>query len=199
VTKRAPGRWFAHFDDRITTAGGILGDSRAGSELAHRRGYKWVDNNLHLTADLRWVNAHGAPYNPAGLPKGDKFEDHPAAWLHKRIPGLRSARQMFKQNAALGLNTEAEIKDLHPLATHANLVVAFARLAKAAELAYGPDWRKHVQIKVLTNLRGGLPYAMKILEHAHAAGFATIILPRGKDRLRRLNGEAISFNRGGLY
>lgn len=199
MTSRAPGRRVAHYNQRIPNAGGTLGDSRAGSRRANRAGYRWIDNNFHLTAELHWVNAHGSPFNPQGLVRlGGKFENHKAATLAAAIPGLRSARQAFRQNARLGLSTEAEIKDLHPRASDADLEVAFRRLAVAARLAYGGRWQQRVQVKVLTNLSGGVPYARKVCRHAHAAGFSTIILPRKGARLRRLRGPAITYNRGGF-
>lgn len=198
MTRKAPGRRVYHSNKRIPDAGGTLGDSRRGSGKAARGGYQWIDNNGHLTSDLRWVNAHGSPFNPDGLVElGGKFEHHTAAELHRAIPGLRSARQTFKQNAALGLSTEWEVKDVHPRTSEADLVTAFRRLAASARIAYGEHWQRRVQVKVLTDLGGGVAYARKICRHAHAAGFDTIILPRKAARFRKLSGPAITFNRGG--
>lgn len=197
MTSRAKGRRFAHFDTAISWAGGILGDSRAGSKLAAKRGYKWIDCDGHLSFDLFWVNAHGAPYLPKWMKRGDKFERHTLAELRGKHKGLRTSLITFKQNAALGLSTEWEVKDLHPLTHEEHLEVAFSRLAADAQKAYGADWQKRVQVKVLTNLGGGLPYAKKILRHAHAVGFDTIILPRGKTRLTKLDLPYVTYSRGG--
>lgn len=196
MTARAKGRRFAHLDKAISWAGGILGDSRKGSKQAKAQGYKWIDCDGHLTADLVWVNAHGAPYLPAWMDKGDKFEHHKWAEIHKSHKNLRSSAMTFHQNAAYGLSTEWEVKDLHPLTKDAQLKVAFANLAADARAAYGADWQKRVQVKVLTNLGGGLPYAKKVLRHAHEAGFTTMILPRGKARLSKISEPYITFRRG---
>jgi hypothetical protein len=197
-TKRAPRRRVAHFDQPVAYGGGIVGDTRQGTITADREGYRWIDKDGHLTKDLIWVNAHGAPYGPDWMPAGKKFEDYAWSTLHKHHPALQSARQTFKQAQALGLSIEWEVKDLHPLTTEAELTAAFKRLALDAAAAYGPHWRDHVQVKVLTNLAGGLTYAKRILRHANAVGFTTILLPRKIDRLKRINEPYITFNRGGL-
>jgi hypothetical protein len=36
-----------------------------------------------------------------------------------------------------------------------------------------------VQIKMLSNLSGGLPFALRVLRYAHAHGFTTMLLARG--------------------
>jgi hypothetical protein len=115
----------------------------------------------------------------------------------RRHHDLRSALTTFQQNEAAGLSTEWEVKDLHPLATDRALRVYFRRLAKAAKRAYGADWQARVEVKVLTNLAGGLPYAKTILRHAHAVGFTTIILPRGHHADVVIDEPYIDFNRGG--
>lgn len=197
MTRRAPARRVAHFDQRISYAGGTLGDSLNGSRLAHEQGYPWIDCNGHLTADLMWVNGHGDPYNPGWLKRGDKYEHHTAAELHRKHKALRSAHDTFRDNARLGLKTEWEVKDLHPLTSDRDLEIAFRRLAHSARAAYGETWQPDVQVKVLTNLRGGLAYARKIGRHAGAAGFDVIVLPRGVNRLRKINGPEFTWNRGG--
>lgn len=197
MTAKAPGRSFAHYDGRVSYGGGTYGDTALGSLLAQRQGFKWIDCNGHLTSDLMWVNAHGAPYNPPWLKRGDKFESYTARVLHARHPSLRSARRAFLDNARLGLSTEWEVKDLHPLTSDADLETAFSRLRGSARLAYGDNWQQRVEVKVLTNLRGGLKYAKKICRHAHAAGFTTIILPRGINKLRKIDEPYVTFNRGG--
>jgi hypothetical protein len=195
VTAPAKGRRFAHFDKAISWAGGILGDSRKGSKQAKAQGYKWIDCDGHLSSDLYWVNAHGAPYLPSWMGKGDKFEHYSIADLRRKHKGLRTSLITFDQNAKLGLSTEWEVKDLHPLTGDKQLTTAFARLAADAHAAYGADWQKRVQVKVLTNLGGGLPYAKKVLRHAHDAGFDTILLPRGTARLKRISEPYITYRR----
>lgn len=209
MTRKAPGRSFAHNDTHIKAAGGTVSDSRRGSRLAHEAGYRWIDCNGHLmhrtTAglqsrgnrdlDLVWVNGHGAPFNPGWLRRGRKFEQY--AWddVHPKHPLLRDALATFQDNARWGLNTEWEVKDVRPLASDAQLAAAFASLARAAELAYGDDWQKHVEVKVLTNLGGGLAFAKRVLEAAHAAGLTTIILPRGFARARKIDEPYITYRR----
>jgi hypothetical protein len=207
-TRKAPGRRVFHSDRRIRGAGGTFGDSRAGSKAAAREHYDWIDCNGHLMhrtaaglrkgradTDVVWVNAHGAPFNPSWL-KG-KLEN--LAWLPTKIrhPRLRSARSTFRQNARLGISTEWEVKDLHPLTSEGALNVAFSRLAASARAAYGADWQKRVTVKVLTDLSGGLEYAKKICKHAHAAGIPAMILARGDDAHRVINEPYIDYNRGG--
>jgi len=197
MTRPAPSRRVAHYDQQIPHAGGTLGDSHAGSQRAHDEGYQWIDCNGHLTSDLMWVNAHGAPYNPAWMHKGDKFENYNSKALHARRPGLRSARRTFLDNAQLGLSTEWEVKDLHPLTSDADLETAFVRLRGSARLAYGQNWQARVEVKVLTNLGGGLRYAKRICKAASEAGFITMVLPRGVNRLRKINEPYITYSRGG--
>jgi hypothetical protein len=131
------------------------------------------------------------------MPAGKRFEDYTWAALHKAHPAVQSAQATFKQAARLGLSVEWEVKDWHPLTTDEQLTAVFRKLAVDAAAAYGPTWRQHVQIKVLTNLSGGVGYAKRILKHAHAAGFTTIVLPRKGARLARINEPYITFNRGG--
>jgi hypothetical protein len=195
MTRRAPGRRFAHFDTVIRFAGGILGDSRKGSRQAAAEGYKWIDCDGHLTKDLVWVNAHGAPFLPSWMRKGDKFEYHTWDELHRHHRALRSSLLTFHQNSLLGLSTEWEVKDLHPIVGEQQLETAFTRLAADAKSAYGDKWQSRVQVKVLTNLGGGLPYAKKILRHAHEAGFTTMILPRKTARLRKIDEPYITYRR----
>lgn len=209
-TQVAPGVRLYHNDTPIAAAGGTVGDSAAGTREAARKGFKRADCNGHLMhrtglgrtlgkqdTDVVWVNAHGAPFNPAWLPKGQKFED--LVWLVTKIrhPRLRSARAAFAQNAKAGIDTEWEVKDLHPLTSDAALEVAFRRLADAAKAAYGAQWQRHVTVKVLTDLSGGLDYALLICRHAHTHGFPTMILARGADVHTVIDEPFITYNRGG--
>lgn len=196
MTRKAPGRNFAHLNGRIRNAGGTKGDSAAGSRAAAGEGYHWVDCNGHASSDAWPFNMHGAPFNPFWIKPGDKLEKHTAAWIQKRHPRLRTAETTFRQNERLGLSTEWEVKDLHPVTSDADLELYFKRLADAAHDAYGPRWRKRVEVKVLSNLGGGLHYAKRVLRHAHEAGFTTIILPRGKHVRLVIEAPYIDFRRG---
>jgi hypothetical protein len=197
VTTHAPGRNFAHLNGRIRNAGGTKGDSAAGSHEAAGEGYHWIDNNGHSSSDAWPFNMHGAPFNPFWIRRGDKLEKHRAAWIERKHPRLRTALETFEQNERLGLSTEWEVKDLHPVTSDADLALYFHRLAVAADAAYGPRWRRRVEVKVLSNLTGGLHYAKKVLRHAHDAGFTTIILPRGKHTRLTISEPYITYNRGG--
>lgn len=210
MTLLAPPRDVAHDDRHIATAGGVASDRRAGTLAAAHAGKRWIDNNgqlMHRThagialagadRDLVWVNAHGAPFNPAYIPKGDRFEDHAYEDVHSKHPGLRTSLQTFKQNCHEGLSTEWEAKDLHPFGHAAALEHAFELLAQDAEAAYGSKWHKRAQVKVLTNLAGGLEYALHVCKAAHGVGFTTLILPRGADVHRVINEPYITYNRGG--
>jgi hypothetical protein len=196
VTRPAPGRNFAHLNARIRNAGGTKGDSAAGSREAAGEHYRWIDNNGHSSSDAWPFNMHGAPFNPMWIRPGDKLEKHPAAWIQRRHPRLRTAEKTFRQNARVNLSTEWEVKDLHPITSDADLALYFERLADAAEAAYGSRWQRRVEVKVLSNLTGGLHYAKKVLRHAHAAGFTTIILPRGRHKHLTIDEPYIDFRRG---
>jgi hypothetical protein len=85
----------------------------------------------------------------------------------------------FRQNAAYGISVEWEVKDIKPFTSPAALDAAFTNLAAAAQQYYGAAWTSRVQIKMLSNLSGGQPFALKVLRAAHAHGFTTILLARG--------------------
>jgi hypothetical protein len=194
VARSAPGRALYHNNVRQRAGSGTVGDSLRGTRLAAARHYQWIDQDGHLAfsslatrrgganrvtqaAHLTWVNAHGAPFNPRWLKKG-RFETRSWSGL-KRRAGLRNADMTFKQNAAYGLSVEWEVKDIKPFTTPAALDAAFASLAASAQRYYGSAWRSRVQIKMLSNLSGGLPFALKVLRYAHAHGFTTMLLARG--------------------
>lgn len=186
--RKAPARKVFHRNWRK----GYWVNSILGTLAAVAAFFGWIDNDLHLSSDGKWVNAHGNP-EKFWLRRG-KFEDHTWAWLSKltRKRGghtyrLRTGGQTLRDNAARGLRTELEVKDVHPIGS-AKRRAAFKRLAAAARAAYGDDWRNHVTVKVLTNLAGGTDYALMVCRAAHAAGFKTMILARGKARFRRFAG-----------
>lgn len=168
----------------------------------------WVDNDGHLSAPnlegkCTWIRAHGTP-ETFWLPKGDRFENH--TWeelskLHKRVGAqtyqLDDARKAFIDNHRAGLGTEWDVKNVAPWATPEILDDAMGRLARHAEAAYGPNWRKYVNVKVLTTW--GLPYALKICRAAHAHGIPTLLSVRGKHRFNRFAGhEEITYVRGSV-
>ncbi|UDY24444.1 hypothetical protein [Nocardioides sp. Kera G14] len=190
----APGKAFYHSDTRIKGAGGTLGDSLRGTKAARAHRYTWIDNNGQLAfsnksarrggagkvraaSQVTWVNAHGAPFNPRWLKNG-RFETR--AWTGvRKHKGLRDALTTFRQNAAYGLSTEWEVKNIRPFNAPAALNAAFANLASAARAAYGASWQRRVQVKMLSNLTGGQNFALSVLKVAHAYGFTTILLARG--------------------
>lgn len=194
VSYAAPGKAFYHNDKRIKNAGGVYADAARGTRAAHAKGYTWIDQDGQLVfqarpqklagaarisqaADLVWVNAHGSPFNPKWLKKG-RFETKTWAAIQNR-PGLRDAAATMRQDAKYGLSVEWEVKNVHPFTKAATLDAAFANLAALARQYYGTAWRSRVEIKVLSNLSGGQKYALKVLKHAHAAGFTTMFLSRG--------------------
>jgi hypothetical protein len=195
VTFAAPGKAFYHSDKRIKNAGGVYADAAKGTKAAHAKGYSWIDQDGQLVfrsrpqklagaarvsqaSELVWVNAHGSPFNPKWLKKG-RFETK--TWdAIKNRPGLRDAAKTLKQNARYGLSVEWEVKDVKPFTKAATLDAAFANLAALARQYYGDSWSSKVEIKVLSNLSGGQKYALKVLKRAHAYGFTTMFLARGK-------------------
>lgn len=195
VSYAAPGRAFYHNDKRIKNAGGVYADAARGTRAAHAKGYTWIDQDGQLVFQSRnqklagaarisqatqlvWVNAHGSPFNPKWLKKG-RFETKTWAAIQHR-PGLRDAAATLRQNAQYGLSVEWEVKDIRPFTKAATLDAAFANLAAVARQYYGAAWHSRVEIKVLSNLSGGQAYALKVLKHAHAAGFTTMLLSRGR-------------------
>lgn len=179
-----------------------IANSRYGSKAAKVQRSARIDNDGQRSLDYQWINEHGAP-SRFWFAKGDRAKEHPAAELLKRSRTLgrrtyplRSAAEAFRDNAAHGIGTEWEVKDLRPV-SDAHLTAMMADLAHAAHAAYGPDWHRHVVVKVLTNLGGGLPYALRICRAAHALDIPTMLLPRGRDRWRRFSGRtAVTYVRG---
>jgi hypothetical protein len=172
--------------------------------LARAKGCGWIDNDGQRSIDFEWVNEHGAP-SRFWFAKGDSAKDHAADELLSRsrvigrhVYSLDSALDAFRGNAEQGIDTEWEVKGLRPI-TDEQLDQMFADLATAAEAAYGPEWREHVTVKVLTDLRGGVAYALRICRAAHKAGFRTMVLARGKARFRRFRKHPeVTWVRGSL-
>lgn len=220
VTRAAPGRPLFHNNVRTPGGSGTVGDSLRGTRLAAAKHYQWIDQDgqlaftsraiqragasrVTLPTHLTWVNAHGAPFNPRWMKRG-RFETRAWGMIRRRV-GLRNADMTFQQDAAYGLSVEWEVKDIRPFGSPAALNAAFANLAASAQRAYGAGWQSRVEIKALSNLSGGLPYALKVLRYAHAHGFRTMLLARGAATRTQIPASAheyVSFVRGaqaGLY
>jgi hypothetical protein len=179
-----------------------VANSRYGSVAAKRRRKRRIDNDGQRSIDFEWINEHGAP-SRFWFAKGDRAKEHTAAELMKRsrVVGartypLRSAAEAFRDNAAHDVGTEWEVKDLRPISDE-QLDAMMADLAADAQAAYGPDWHEHVVVKVLTDLGGGLRYALRICRAAHAHDIPTMLLVRGRARWRRFVGHTeITYVRG---
>ena len=215
MTKSAPGRAFEHDDARISNAGGVRSDSAQGTQDAVKHGHLWIDKDgqlMHRTAagvklgrkdrNLAWVNAHGAPFDPDWLSK-DKdrhWGDHALTAVPKGS-GLQTARETFADCKAKGRKVEWEVKDVRPFKTKKALTNALALLAADAEAIFGADWRQHVEVKVLNTLSGGLPYALRVLKAAKAAGFTTMLLNHKKRSVRigRLRAKYVDYVRGAWH
>lgn len=177
-------------------------NSRYGAAAARRRRKRKIDNDGQRSIDFRWINEHGAP-SRFWFAKGDRAKEHHAEQLlsrsrviGRRVFPLRSSAEAFADNAAQDVGTEWEVKDLRPI-TDEHLAAMFEDLARDAEAAYGADWERQVVVKVLTDLGGRLPYALRICAAAHAAGFRTMLLARGRARFRRFRGHPeITYVRG---
>jgi hypothetical protein len=163
-----------------------------------------IDNDFHLThGGADWGNDHGAPLH-LFFPKGDRMERHASddvfgrrVVVNGREYHVRRLREALEDNHRHGLDTEIEIKDVRPWATPEIFDARFAEIAAAAAAVYGPDWRRHVVVKVLTNLGGGLRYALKVCRFAHKHGIPTMLLARGRARFMRFRGHPeITYVRG---
>lgn len=200
MPKRAPGRHTFHRNWRRV----YFANSRYGAARAHATGCGWIDNDGQRSIDYEWINEHGAP-SRFWFAKGDRAKEHHAEQLLKRqrvigrrVYPLRSAHEALRDNAEHFVRTEWEVKDLRPI-TDEHLAVMFAELVDAARDAYGPNWHRHLVVKVLTDLGGGVPYALRICRAAHAAGVPTMLLARGRARFRLFRGhEEITYIRGSL-
>lgn len=198
MAKRVP-RWRTYHRNWRTA---YFANSRYGAAAAQRRHCPKIDNDGQRSIDFRWINEHGAP-SRFWFAKGDRAKEHHADELLKRsrvvgsrVFPLRSSLEAFRDNAAHDTDTEWEVKDLRPI-TDEQLAEMFAQLARDAEDAYGPGWQDHVVVKVLTDLGGGLRYALRICRAAHAAGFRTMLLARGRARFMRFRGHPeITYVRG---
>lgn len=195
-TLRAPRRKVAHLVPPRKT------DSIRGIRWAAKNGYDWIDVNCLLSRDGVAFAQHGAPYGLAA--QGFLAKDDPAKVKHldaKTLDGLRSKdgyqvpriSEIFRAASRNGIKLELEAKDDHRFTDRAT----WERIADQADSAWGNGWQRHVVVKVLTNLSGGPQYARAVCRAAHAAGFQTMVLPRGVARLKPMRGPNITFNRGG--
>ena len=181
-----------------------VANSERGAVFAQEAGDKVIDNDWHLTLHGEaWANLHGAPER-LWFGKGDRCERHPAAevfakrrTINGHVYHIRGCHEALEDNHRHGIDTEFEVKDVRPWAIPTILHARFAELASEAEAVYGPDWQRHLTVKVLTNLGGGLRYALKICRIAHAHGIPTMLLVRGRARFMRFRGQsAITYVRG---
>jgi hypothetical protein len=200
MPKPAPRRRVGHRPWRTS----YITNSARGAAIAQRLGEHVIDNDFHLTyGGQDWGNDHGAPSH-VFFRKGDRMERHPSSVVFaKRVTingheyHIRGLREALEDNHRHGLNTEIEIKDVRPWATAGILDARLAEIAATAEAVYGGDWQRHVVVKVLTNLGGGLRYALKICRIAHAHGIPTMLLARGRARFMRFRGHPeITYVRG---
>lgn len=176
--KPAPKRRFRHANWKA----GFLVNSRQGTQTTAALDYAWGDFDMGRTKDGTIVNAHGAPEKTWPTPLGNYTWAHLSKLRHRyggKTYRLRSGAQTIRDNAKAGIGTEFEVKDWKGC-TEAEMNDVFARMATFAARAYGPHWRSRFNVKVLTNLSGGLPYALKVCRAAHRAGIPTMILARGK-------------------
>lgn len=181
-----------------------IANSVYGSRAAKREGKDRIDNDGVRSRDFQWLNEHGAP-SRFWFAKGDAAKHHDAGELQHRsrvirttVYPLRMAFEAFRDNANEGVGTEWEVKNLQPI-TKAQLRQMMADLAADARKAYGHNWQRRVVVKVLTDLPGGFEYAIEVCRAAHAHDIPTMLLPRGRDRLRTLKGRtAVTYVRGSL-
>ena len=200
MPKRAPSRRVAHRDWRTS----YVTNSARGAVMARESGYHWTDNDFHVTQHgADWGNDHGAPLHLFFGP-GDRMERHPSAEVFAMTATVggheyhvRTLREALEDNHHNGLGTEVEVKDWRPWSTPAILDARMAELAQTAAEVYGPEWRRHVVVKVLTNLGGGIPYALAVCRAAHKHNVPTMLLARGRARFMRFrNHPAITWVRG---
>ena len=202
MTRRLGRRKVGH----LTRPGYRAGNSVAGNEYAEKIDATWLDNDWQLLAppepnapdedQERDGNGHWPKANHERfVPKSDPRTWDQITWAEARTletPDgyrMRSMREAFQDAKARGQRVEAEAKfqctadDCH-------------RLARTALEVFGPGWRSHVWIKTLTTLPGGYRAAVQRLHAAHVAGFTTLLLVRGRARVRRTFARHIDYVRG---
>jgi hypothetical protein len=196
VTSRYPSRRVAH---RVPPR---KSDSVRGVIWAARHGYGWIDVNALPSLDGTLHAQHGAPYGLAQqgfLPKDDprKVSELTDAELADLVSPdgfpVPTIEVIIQACADQGVNLELEAKD-NRLFKQAE---TWKPVAEMALEAWGLLWRRHLNGKVLTDLSGGLDYALAVCEAMHEAGVPSIILPRKRVRMQRLDRSFITFNHGG--
>ena len=181
------------------------GDSVRGIRWAAEHHKPWADVNVGISSDGVAVAAHGSPYGLAQqgfLPRGDfrQVRDLTDEELSRLVSPdgyhIPTMREIFHTAAHHGRKVEPEAKHDHRF--------TFQRtwwdLARDARSAWGEDWPEHTCMKILTDLEAGdrgLEFALAVMEAAHQEGWRTMVLPRGRHRLRVIAGPSITYNRGG--
>lgn len=196
MTSRYPARRVAHrTPPRLT-------DSIRGVRWAAAHHYGWIDVNALPSRERTLHAQHGAPYGLAQqgfLPKGDSrrvqdLTDSELAGLRSqdgyRVPTIE---EIIRTCAEQQVDLELEAKD-HRLFTEAE---TWKPVAETALEVWGPAWPEHLNGKVLTDLSGGVDYALAVCTAMHEASLPSIILPRRAARLQRFDRPFITFNHGG--
>lgn len=161
-------------------------DSIQGVEQAAEMGAdRAIDLDWHVTRDGVIVNTHGDKplesgfYDPLKLVPRDKTVEQ-MTWQEVqrlRAPGgyaIQRAETMFALAAKLGVRIEFEAKNSKAFEN----VKTWQQVRKLAE-ENGLMARGLIQMKTLSTIPG----APARLAAAHAAGFTTILLPRGSREL----------------
>lgn len=181
------------------------GDSVRGIRWAAEHRFPWADVNMGISSDGVVVAAHGPPYGLAAqgfLPHGDFREvrdladDELSRLVSPDGYHIPTMREVFHAAAHHGVRIEPEAKHDHRF----TLQETWADLARDAFAAWGADWASHTCAKVLTNLAhgpAGVDFARAVCAAAHAEGWRTMVLPRGRARLQVIAGPTITYNRGG--
>lgn len=177
-------------------------NSRNGAVLARAHGKRRLDIDATRTRDDVLINDHGKPlvsYFEPGTRSimFDWAEVKTRTYVHdKSTYHPRTIAEALVDNAKHGTDSEVEIKYLGPI-SYKRLYAIMHQLALDAETAYGPEWRQHVVVKVLTNLAGGINYALEVCHAAHAVDLDTMLLVRGPYRFRFFRGHTeVTYVRG---
>lgn len=170
TTKRVPPRHVFHVQKGQPYH---LEDSLRGIRLAVARLFKWIDLDCHKTADgvliiTHWpAPSHEGFADPAGkvIVRGKQWSD--LTWAEVEVLRTKDGYRVQRADVAVpyalskGIQVELELKTTAILA--ADLVYLRNRLKDPTK----------VQVKAL-------PQFYTALKGAHAAGFVTILLARGK-------------------
>lgn len=186
---------------------GFIQNSPHGNDIAKSRGDTWVDNDFHLSADLAWANMHGWPEETWGPGKPETWtwavlsrKRHTYA---NRTYQLRDFATAIRDASARHQGMEAEIKDLRPIPVLSGdgdvIRGCLERMRSHAIAAWGPKWREHLNLKIVSTMAGGLDhYALPIARIAGELGIPVLITARGKDRLRKVWPSYVTYVRNSL-